>query len=331
MTGSGGVETPVRVTLTQEKIILTSRPQRKVGKCIGKSEDVTEILSSDIVSVRPPYHGDNSRHSKKKKSLLPVLLVVAYPRHGNIREKKSFFFQLTGRREEVHQLSQIWVTAVSDICLGLQRSSMSPLYSMLPASQPLLVLINPASGKGEAMRCWHKAKSVLSEAGRLAEVIVTEGQGHASQIMSSLELSLWAGVVTVSGDGLIHEVYNGLLARPDWRSALQFSVGVLPGGSGNALVHTLAASQVMTMMMMIRVEPIIKKFKIFLGGKTVVTIYRIKAKFVDVIGFLYISKCSELTIFGVKVTLMSIDPKFSCLASRILQFLIIYPNKFIDL
>ena len=84
-------------------------------------------------------------------------------------------------------------------------------------------------------------------------------------------------------------------------------------------------------MITIRVELIIKKFKIFLGGKTVVTIYRIKAKFVDVIGFLYISKCSELTIFGVKVTLMSIDPKFSCLACRILQFLIIYPNKFIDL
>ena len=84
-------------------------------------------------------------------------------------------------------------------------------------------------------------------------------------------------------------------------------------------------------VLIIRVELIKKKFKIFLGGKTVVTIYRIKAKFVDVIGFLYISKCSELTIFGVKVTLMSIDPKFSCLASRILQFLIIYPNKFIDL
>ena len=80
-----------------------------------------------------------------------------------------------------------------------------------------------------------------------------------------------------------------------------------------------------------RVQLIIKKFKIFLGGKTVVTIYRIKAKFVDVIGFLYISKCSELTIFGVKVTLKGIDPKFSYLACRILQILIIYSNKLIDL
>ena len=244
VTGSGGAETPVTVTLTQEKIILTSRPHRKAGiKCIGKSKDVAEILSSDIVSVRPPYHGENTRASKKKKIMQPLFLVVAYPRSGNIREKKSFFFQLTGRREEVHQLSQIWVAAVSDICLGLQRSSMSPLYSVLPASQPLLVLINPASGKGEAMRAWHQAKSVLSEAGRLAEVMVTEGPGHASQVMSSLDLSLWAGVVTVSGDGLLYEVFNGLLSRPDWRSALQFSVGVLPGGSGNALVHTLAASQ----------------------------------------------------------------------------------------
>ena len=244
VTGSGGAETPVTVTLTQEKIILTSRPHRKAGiKCIGKNKDVAEILSSDIVSVRPPYHGENTRASKKKKILQPLFLVVAYPRSGNIREKKSFFFQLTGRREEVHQLSQIWVAAVSDICLGLQRSSMSPLYSVLPASQPLLVLINPASGKGEAMRAWHQAKSVLSEAGRLAEVMVTEGPGHASQVMASLDLSLWAGVVTVSGDGLLYEVFNGLLSRPDWRSALQFSVGVLPGGSGNALVHTLAASQ----------------------------------------------------------------------------------------
>ena len=46
------------------------------------------------------------------------------------------------------------------------------------------------------------------------------------------------------------------------------------------------------------------------------TIYRIKTKFVNVFGFLYISKCSELTIFGVKVTLKSIDPKFSYLACR---------------
>ena len=68
-----------------------------------------------------------------------------------------------------------------------------------------------------------------------------------------------------------------------------------------------------------RVQLIIKKFKIFFGGKTVATIYQIKTKFVNVFGFLYISKCSEFTIFGVKVNLKSVDPKCSYLACRILQ------------
>lgn len=84
---------------------------------------------------------------------------------------------------------------------------------------------------------------MLSEAGRGAEVVVTEAPGHASHIMAALELGAWAGVVVVAGDGLLHEVYNGLLARPDWRAAIQFSVGALPGGSGNALVSTLASAQ----------------------------------------------------------------------------------------
>ena len=69
----------------------------------------------------------------------------------------------------------------------------------------------------------------------------------------------------------------------------------------------------------VRVQLIIKKFKIFFGGKTVATIYQIKTKFVNVFGFLYISKCSEFTIFGVKVNLKSVDPKCSYLACRILQ------------
>ena len=93
------------------------------------------------------------------------------------------------------------------------------------------------------MQTWHKARAVVSEAGRVCEVIVTEGPGHATGIMSGLELAAWAGVVSVSGDGMIHEIYNGLLSRQDWRTALQFNVGVLPGGSGNALANSLAAVQ----------------------------------------------------------------------------------------
>lgn len=43
-------------------------------------------------------------------------------------------------------------------------------------------------------------------------------------------------MVTVSGDGVIHEVINGFCQRPDARMALKkVPMGVIPGGTGNAL------------------------------------------------------------------------------------------------
>ena len=244
ISGQAGLTENYTVTLTQEKIILTSRNNAKLQSCLRGTSSTVEILSSDIVSVRPPHSGD-TKYSKKRRLLWPVFLVVAYPREGKsgTRKKKSFYFQTCGRmasrREELVQLSQVWLEAVSEVCLG----HISPLHHLVPGvSQPLLVLINPRSGRGRGLAVWQRAAQVMSEAGRVCEVVVTEGSGHARQIMLSLELSAWAGVVVVSGDGLVHEVYNGLLARPDWRIALQFGVGVLPAGTGNALVHSLLAA-----------------------------------------------------------------------------------------
>lgn len=51
--------------------------------------------------------------------------------------------------------------------------------------------------------------------------------------------------MTVSGDGLIHEILNGLFERVDWRESLaRLPIGVIPGGSGNAFSRTLIHEQV---------------------------------------------------------------------------------------
>lgn len=94
----------------------------------------------------------------------------------------------------------------------------------------------------------------------------SERQNHARELVQGLSLSEWDGIVTVSGDGLLHEVeqehpapnpgpwgtaeaatrtqasglptlqvLNGLLDRPDWEEAVKMPVGILPCGSGNAL------------------------------------------------------------------------------------------------
>lgn len=43
----------------------------------------------------------------------------------------------------------------------------------------------------------------------------------------------------VSGDGLPHEVYNGLMARPDAEAAVKIPVGIIPGGSADGFARSL--------------------------------------------------------------------------------------------
>jgi len=39
---------------------------------------------------------------------------------------------------------------------------------------------------------------------------------------------------------LLHEIYNGLFERDDWRVACKTPVGIIPAGSGNALAYSIA-------------------------------------------------------------------------------------------
>jgi len=46
-------------------------------------------------------------------------------------------------------------------------------------------------------------------------------------------------LVTVSGDGLLWEVVNGLMQRDDWKSAVKVPIAIIPAGTGNALAASL--------------------------------------------------------------------------------------------
>ena len=60
-------------------------------------------------------------------------------------------------------------------------------------------------------------------------------------------------IVTISGDGLVHEIINGLLNRRDWNSPCEVSdmeqarfkdtlvLGLIPGGTGNGMAKSLLA------------------------------------------------------------------------------------------
>ena len=103
------------------------------------------------------------------------------------------------------------------------------------------VLINPHGGKGNAGMVYRsQIAPIFKSAGCTVDVEVTEYRGHAVQIAERLDINKYDVVACCSGDGLPHEVFNGLGRRSDARTALRkIAVTNLPGGSGNGMCHNL--------------------------------------------------------------------------------------------
>lgn len=70
---------------------------------------------------------------------------------------------------------------------------------------------------------------------------MTERAGHAYDIVSQeIKPGDYDGIITVSGDGLIHEVVNGLYRRQDQLQIMSsLAIGFIPGGSANGLVKAV--------------------------------------------------------------------------------------------
>jgi len=106
-----------------------------------------------------------------------------------------------------------------------------------------MVLLNPHSGKGLSEKIFNDhSLPMFRDAGIECTVIKTEYSGHASKLCNeSNDLLEFDGIVIVSGDGLLFEVIQGLMSRPDWAKVVKtVALGVIPGGSGNGLAISLA-------------------------------------------------------------------------------------------
>jgi diacylglycerol kinase family enzyme len=110
----------------------------------------------------------------------------------------------------------------------------------------ILFLINPASGAGHAARTLNEnVLPLIRHSGVPFDVLVTTHAQHAFEVANKLDataLNAPTDLVCVSGDGLVHEVLNGLLRRPDWELVTrQVRLGHIGGGSGNGLASGVCA------------------------------------------------------------------------------------------
>src|SRR5690606_37729166 len=68
------------------------------------------------------------------------------------------------------------------------------------------------------------------------DVRLSERAGHARQIVQEQALDGYTGICLVGGDGTLHEVVSGLMARGE---AELLPLGIIPGGTGNDVARHL--------------------------------------------------------------------------------------------
>jgi sphingosine kinase len=110
-------------------------------------------------------------------------------------------------------------------------------YGCAQRNKRIKVLINPFGGQGAAQKLYtSEVDPLLKAAGCVLDVQETTYSGHAVEIARQLDVDEFDVVACASGDGLPHEVFNGLAQQAKPRRALRkIAVVQLPCGSGNAM------------------------------------------------------------------------------------------------
>lgn len=151
-----------------------------------------------------------------------IAIHYAHAESSNVRP--AIISYKLDRKED--RLAEAWIEAL------LQRA-----YGTSQRQKRIKVLINPFGGLGTARKIYHKHIAPILAASRCQlDVEETQHSGHGVEIARNLDIEAYDVVACCSGDGIPHEVWNGLSQRPDAARALhKIALAQLPGGSGNAM------------------------------------------------------------------------------------------------
>jgi diacylglycerol kinase family enzyme len=97
----------------------------------------------------------------------------------------------------------------------------------------LKVIVNPHAGVKAGKSNLSICKDIWENMGIAVEVIETTHAGHCRTIAMEESLDDCDALCAIGGDGTLHELCNGYLARDDEDST---PLGFLPGGSGNSIM-----------------------------------------------------------------------------------------------
>jgi diacylglycerol kinase (ATP) len=98
------------------------------------------------------------------------------------------------------------------------------------------VIVNPAAGAGKTIKKWPQIMGFMKSLGLDFVHDITEAPGHAIELAKSAVKKGCEMVVSVGGDGTIHEIVNGLYEAG---GGANVAVGIVNTGTGSDYIRTI--------------------------------------------------------------------------------------------
>lgn len=100
-----------------------------------------------------------------------------------------------------------------------------------------LAIYNPVAARGEAGRQLPQVEAALRTAGIEFDLVGTRATVHAVELAQDAAREGYERIITIGGDGLVHEVVNGLMRASNEGETI--TLGILPLGSGNDFIKSI--------------------------------------------------------------------------------------------
>ena len=187
---------------------------------IGSKSSITLInIDEQIISIVPNIKDVNSNYSDH----------VVYMNLMNSKVYQIHFFKQPILSEFIENMNKLL---------------------FIKNRKKILFIINPFSGYKDGIKKFNKIvmpilqlcpKQFISY-----NIIETKKSGHAfNAVRTDPDLLKYSSIVTISGDGLMHEVINGIMGRRDKYKILKnVSLGIIPTGTGNSMCNTLGLNDI---------------------------------------------------------------------------------------
>jgi len=248
-------------SLTDEILLeglFTLYPQKKAAT-VQLTNSCIEIKNSNIstciISLKDVV-GCLTDENKTTSSINQFITIFYYPMKKKLFSKPMRYrcFRMLGiisNKEDKKVIATLWKRTIKLLLTG--KSLIKRDVQLLKEDvteikkRNFLVYVNPFSGNGKALKMYNQNLLKMMTEAEISHICIkTAYQNHAHEDIIRQNLNKFDAIVVVSGDGLIHEIINGLMKRPDRDEVLKIPIGIVPGGSGNALASAIVYNSFMS-------------------------------------------------------------------------------------